>query len=545
MSKDSEKPKFPNPPSKPPAKIQPPPPPIQLEPPTAPGESENPHSELEVVEMKTIKVDYSRSYRAKQRGNSEDKSSSKIQVNPAIFVRPTESISVSEYISNAEYVPNPETLKEPASVTSSITVPSSVSIKVHSSDKNLTSLSIPIPKPELSPIIVANPGPLRDAPIIPQKIELLKQSTLSFDAENTKETRHIIRMPELGPLNTFMRDPKITEIMINDVRNVMIEKEGEMKYSGFAYQTIDELNRLVRNILDASGKTLNIDNPYIDLILPDGSRVNIIGPPLTILGPSITIRKFPAQKLTVDNLLALGTIDQRVAYFLNMCVLGELNILISGGTGSGKTTLLNLLESFIPQGERIVIIEDTVELTTSHSNSVRLQTKSKTNSSAAVTARDLVANSLRMRPDRIIIGECRKAEAFDMLQALNTGHSGSMTTIHANSTRDSLHKLETLCILAGTSLPITAIRKQITSAIQLIVHIKRFRNGKRRIVSITEVTGMDRNIITLRDIFLLENDAIRDGKKETASFKATGFVPTFIERLKERGINLPRNYFGL
>jgi pilus assembly protein CpaF len=352
------------------------------------------------------------------------------------------------------------------------------------------------------------------------------------------------KMPEMGPLDALMKDPSITEIMVNDLRNVMIEKEGKLSFSGFSYQSIDELNRLTRNILDITGRILSPDQPYVDVMLPDGSRVNIVAPPLTLVGPCITIRKFPLRRLNINDLIASEMLDQRIAYFLNVCVVGKLNILISGGTGGGKTTVLNVLASFIPKKDRIITIEDTPELVIQHSNSVRLQTKPQTPTSGAVTARDLVSNSLRMRPDRIIVGECRRSEAFDMLQAMNTGHSGSMTTLHANSTRDALARLETLCMLAGTDLPIAAIRKQITSALDLIVQIKRFRDGKRRIVEIAEVTGMEGETILLQDIFSFESNLDSTGHIERGRFKVTGLVPTFLDRLRELGIEFPRNYFG-
>lgn len=353
-----------------------------------------------------------------------------------------------------------------------------------------------------------------------------------------------VKMPEMGPLDALMKDPSITEIMVNDLRNVMIEKEGKLTFSGFSYQTIDELNRLTRNILDITGRILSPDQPYVDVMLPDGSRCNIVAPPLTLTGPCITIRKFPLRRLTINDLIASEMLDQRIAYFLNVCVVGRLNILISGGTGGGKTTVLNVLASFIPKKERIITIEDTPELMIQHTNSVRLQTKPQSPTSAAVTARDLVSNSLRMRPDRIIVGECRRSEAFDMLQAMNTGHSGSMTTLHANTSRDALARLETLCMLAGTDLPIAAIRKQITSALDLIVQIKRFRDGKRRIVEVAEVTGMEGETILLQDIFSFEASLDSSGNMERGRFKVTGLVPTFVDRLREQGIEFPRNYFG-
>jgi Flp pilus assembly CpaF family ATPase len=353
-----------------------------------------------------------------------------------------------------------------------------------------------------------------------------------------------VRMPEMGALSAFMKDPTVTEIMVNDIRNVMIEKDGKLVFSGLALSTIEELNRLVRNILDITGRVLSADQPYLDLMLPDGSRVNIVAPPLTQHGPCLTIRKFPTRRLGIEDLLQTGMFDKRMAHFLNACVLGRMNILISGGTGSGKTSLLNALVQLVPKGERIVAIEDTPELVINHSNSVRMQTKARTPTTAPVTARDLVANSLRMRPDRIIVGECRRAEAFDMLQAMNTGHSGSMTTVHANAPRDALSRIETLCMTAGLDLPILAVRKQINSAIDLLIQIKRFRSGKRRITSITEVTGIEGDTITLQEIFNYETDPKNPQNNDAGHFVCTGFVPTFLDRLADQGIELARNFFA-
>ncbi|OFZ84209.1 MAG: hypothetical protein A3K03_07160 [Bdellovibrionales bacterium RIFOXYD1_FULL_44_7] len=359
-----------------------------------------------------------------------------------------------------------------------------------------------------------------------------------------KTSRIVLRMPEMGALDTFIKDPSVSEIMVNDVRNVMIERNGKLMFSGFCYQAVDEVNRLVRNILDVTGRILSPDQPYVDVMLPDGSRVNIVGPPLTVGGPCITIRKFPAKSFTINDLIATEMLDKKMASFLHACVVGRMNILVSGGTGSGKTTLLNVLTSFIPKGERLVTIEDTPELAISHYNSVRMQTKAQTPISPAVTARDLVANSLRMRPDRIVVGECRRSEAMDMLQAMNTGHEGSMTTLHANSPRDALARLETLCLMSGVELPLLAVRKQITSAIDLIVQVKRFRSGKRRIVAMVEVTGLEIETYTLQDLFTFEISQQHGDKQDHGSFKCTGFVPTFLDRMKEQGVEIPRNFFS-
>jgi len=385
--------------------------------------------------------------------------------------------------------------------------------------------------------------------VIPNQLESrtkLKLQPLPANpaSPQTAAPRPAPRMPEMGPLDAFMKDPTITEIMVNDVRNVMIEREGKMTFSGFAYQSIDELNRLVRNILDITGRILTPDQPYVDTMMPDGSRVNIVGPPLTVNGPCLTIRKFPTRRMSIHDLMGQQTLDQKIAYFLNACVLGRINILVCGGTGSGKTTLLNALTSFIPKSERIITIEDTPELVVPHFNSVRLQTKPQSPASPPISARDLVANALRMRPDRIIIGECRKAEALDMLQAMNTGHTGSMTTIHANSPRDGLSRIETLCLMTGVEIPLLALRKQMASAIDLIIQIKRFRSGKRRIVNVSEVTGMEGETILLQEIFAFDPELASVGRTDDGQFKTTGLVPKLVEKLREQGIELPSNYFA-
>ncbi len=343
-------------------------------------------------------------------------------------------------------------------------------------------------------------------------------------------------MPSFGIIDPLMKDPAITEIMINDVRNIYIEKEGKLSFSGLTYSSRESLDAVVQQLIELAGKVLTPDTTYLDAMLPDGSRLNVVLPPLALYGPSVTIRKFPSRRISANDLVAQQSMDQRMAYFLNLCVLARLNILICGGTGSGKSTLLNALVSFVPKSERVVLIEDTPELSLSNPNSVRLQTIPQTPTSLPVTVRDLVINALRMRPDRIIVGECRKQEALDILQAMNTGHSGSMTTIHSNSPRDGLVRLETLCMLAGSDLPLIAIRKQMASALDLIVQTKRFRNGKRRITGIVEVTGCEGDVITLQDIFTFDT--------EKEAFKATGLVPTFIDEIKELGFDLPPRLFS-
>lgn len=345
------------------------------------------------------------------------------------------------------------------------------------------------------------------------------------------------KMPELGPIETFFRDDSVTEIMINDTRNVFIEKGGKLMFSGLRIQAVDDLNRIVRNLADAGGRPITVDHPYADFMLPDGSRVNVIMPPLTLHGPAVTIRRFPKRRPSADDLMANKTFDQRLGYFLNVCVVGKRNILVSGGTGSGKTTLLNLFCQFIPRGERLITIEDTPEIYIQHENCVRMQTRPKDGPLTPIEPRELLANALRMRPDRIILGECRRGEALDMLQAMNTGHEGSMTTLHANSPREALYRLETLVLMSGVDLPLNAIRKYISTSIDLIVQIKRFRSGARKITHVSEVTGMEGDTILLQDIFMLESE-------EAEVAKALGYVPRFIPDLQEMGIQIAHDYFA-
>lgn len=350
-------------------------------------------------------------------------------------------------------------------------------------------------------------------------------------------------VPGLGVIDPLLKDPEITEIMINDVRNIMIEKRGRIVPSPVTLSGLEELNRLTRRILDVTGKNLTPDQPYVDTMLPDGSRVNIVSAPITLYGPCITIRRFSSRHLGIEELIQSEMLDHRIAYFLRACVVGRLNILIAGGTGTGKTTLLNAACKLIPSMERVVTIEDTAELTIQNINHVRMQTKSQTPLSSAVTARDLLANALRMRPDRIIIGECRRGEAFDMLQAMNTGHEGSMTTLHANSARDALARMETLCLFSGVELPLNAIRRQMMSALDLIIQIKRFRNGKRRVVGVTELTGMEGDIITLQDIYMFDVNSRNKNQTENGQFRCTGFVPSFLDKLKENGVEFQSGFF--
>jgi pilus assembly protein CpaF len=351
----------------------------------------------------------------------------------------------------------------------------------------------------------------------------------------------------LGPLEVLMRDPAVTEIMVNDTRDLTIEKDGKLLPAGFLIRSRRDLDRLVESLAAAAGKEIGEDHPWLDGTLPGGARLHIVVPPIAVNGPSITIRKFPARTLSLPDLVQRETLDQRMAQFLAYCVAGRRNFLISGGTGSGKTTLLNALAAYVPKTERLVTIEDTPELVLNHPNSVRLQTKladagparggsDRASRSGPLWVRDLVANALRMRPDRIIVGECRRSEALDMLQAMNTGHQGSMTTIHANSTRDALTRLETLCMMTGVEIPLPAIRKQIAQAIDVIIHVQRLRSGPRKILSVAELTGMEGDVITTQDLFAYDVDR--------NAFRGTTLIPTFLDDLKDYGIDVPRSFFA-
>jgi pilus assembly protein CpaF len=341
-------------------------------------------------------------------------------------------------------------------------------------------------------------------------------------------------MPDLGVLNGAITDPEITEIMVNDLRNIAIEKRGQIVVTPIRFKSLEELNRVVQNLVKGSGKTISYETPLCVTSLPDGSRVHIAAPPITDFGPCITIRRFP-KRYSMSQLLQGQTLDVRMAHFLSACIQGRQNLLISGGTGTGKTTVLNALISLVPPHERVITIEDTAEIPYLLPNQVKLMTKTAALGGETVTARELVANALRMRPDRIIVGECRGQEALDMIQAMNTGHQGSMTTIHANSPRDALFRLETLMMSSGLELPLPAIRRQISSALDLIVQIRRFKSGARKIVSIQEVTGTEQDTLLLQEVFSFEPKNPLDTQSDEGSFRFN-VSSTVIENLKSQGI---------
>jgi pilus assembly protein CpaF len=348
----------------------------------------------------------------------------------------------------------------------------------------------------------------------------------------------------LGPLEPLLRDEAISEVMVNGPQQVYIEREGRLEMTNVTFQNDEHVMKIIQRIIAPIGRRVDESSPMVDARLADGSRVNAIIPPLSLVGPVITIRKFSAQPLTVEDLIRFGTATPEMFEFLEACVKARLNIFVSGGTGSGKTTMLNILSSFIPDDERIVTIEDAAELQLRQEHVVTLESRpANIEGKGAIPIRELVRNSLRMRPDRIVVGECRSAEALDMLQAMNTGHDGSMSTGHANTPRDMLSRLETMVLMAGMDLPLKAIREQIASAVDLIVHQNRLKDGSRRITNITEVQGLEGDVIVMQDIFVFEQTGVEDGKIK-GKLRPTGIRPKFVEKFEVAGIHLPPNVFG-
>ena len=351
----------------------------------------------------------------------------------------------------------------------------------------------------------------------------------------------------LGPLEPFVRDPEVTEIMVNNWDTIYVERAGKLYWTGTKFHDDQQLRRTIDKIVGKVGRRVDEASPYVDARLPDGSRVNAVIPPLAIDGPALTIRKFAADPYQADDLIEFGTMTSPVAQFLEACVRGRINVLVAGGTGAGKTTTLNVISSFIPDDERILTIEDAAELKLQQPHVIRLESRPPNiEGKGQITIRDLVRNSLRMRPDRIVVGEVRGAEALDMLQAMNTGHDGSVSTIHCNSPRDALSRLETITMMAGMELSNRAIREQIASAIQLIVYQQRLKDGTRRFTHVTEVAGMEGEVITLQDIFLFDFSAgIDEEGRFRGRLKSTGLRPKFLDKLAERGVYVEPELFAL
>lgn len=402
-------------------------------------------------------------------------------------------------------------------------------------------------------------GELKDVPedikdnseLLSKKIEALINDFLDQDDQSIPRNQRQLIIAEIidetigfGPITPLLNDPNISEVMVNGPDQVYVERDGKLILTGVTFRDNAHVLHIIDKIVAPIGRRIDESMPMVDARLPDGSRVNAIIPPLALNGPTITIRKFSRDPYTVEDLIKFGTLTPPMAQFLEACVNARLNIVVSGGTGSGKTTTLNVLSSFIPSDERIVTIEDAAELQLRQEHVITLESRPPNiEGKGAITIRDLVRNSLRMRPERIVIGEVRSGEALDMLQAMNTGHDGSLTTGHANTPRDMLARLETMVLMAGMDLPVRAIREQISSAIDLIIQQNRFRDGSRRVTHITEVQGMEGEVIILQDLFTYKQTGTENDKIK-GSFQGTGIRPKFIERLESSGITLPPNIFS-
>jgi pilus assembly protein CpaF len=376
--------------------------------------------------------------------------------------------------------------------------------------------------------------------------EIYSQTKVSLPEDLRQQIFHDIldELTGYGPIQPLLDDPDISEVMVNGPKRVFIEKSGRLMKSAITFDDDDHVLRIIDRIILPLGRRVDPDSPTVDARLPDGSRVNAVIRPVSIDGPSITIRKFKKDKLSIQQLIQFGSLTSHMAEFVRACVLAHLNIVISGGTGSGKTTLLNVLSSYIPEEERIITIEDAAELQLQQEHVLRMETKvANTDGRGSVTIRDLVRNSLRMRPDRIVVGECRGGEALDMLQAMNTGHDGSLTTLHANSPRDALSRLETMVLMAGMDLPLKVVRQQISSAVDLIIQQTRLKDGSRKVTAITEVVGMEGDVVVLTDIFKFEQTGVAQDGKIIGELKPTGIRPIFGPRLEAAGFKLSAEIF--
>jgi pilus assembly protein CpaF len=383
--------------------------------------------------------------------------------------------------------------------------------------------------------------------VIKQRLnEAYVQTKVALPEDLRKQIFHDIldELTGFGPIQPLLDDPDISEVMVNGPKKVFVEKSGKLTKSPVTFDDDDHVLRVIDRIILPLGRRVDADTPTVDARLPDGSRVNAVVQPVSIDGPSITIRKFKKDKLSIQQLIDFGSLNSQMAEFIRACVLAHLNIVISGGTGSGKTTLLNVLSSYIPEEERIITIEDAAELQLQQDHVLRMETKvANTDGRGAVTIRDLVRNSLRMRPDRIVVGECRGGETLDMLQAMNTGHDGSLTTLHANTPRDAISRMETMVLMSGMDLPLKVVRQQIASAVDLIVQQTRLKDGSRKVTAITEVVGMEGDIVVLTDIFKFEQTGLGQNGKILGELKATGIRPIFTPRLEAAGFKLGAEVF--
>ena len=347
-----------------------------------------------------------------------------------------------------------------------------------------------------------------------------------------------------GPIEPLLRDPTVTEVMVNRPDQVYCERFGKLELTDIQFRNLDHIRHVIDKIVTPLGRRVDESSPMVDARLPDGSRVNAIISPLSLNGPVLTIRKFSVDPYTVEDLIGFGTLTQGMAAFLAACVKIKLNILVSGGSGAGKTTLLNVLSSFIPEGERVVTVEDAAELKLHQPHVVRLESRPPNiEGKGEIKIRDLVRNCLRMRPDRIVVGEVRGGEALDMLQAMNTGHEGSISTVHSNTPRDALARLETMVMMSGMELPSRAIREQIAAAVHMIVQVGRLSDGSRKVINVTEIQGMEGNVIVLQDLFAFAQKGVGEGGKVLGTIQATGMVPKFIDRFNSASIHLPAEIF--
>lgn len=385
------------------------------------------------------------------------------------------------------------------------------------------------------------------AEILKERLEeVYVQTKVSLPQDMRKQIFHDIldELNGFGPIQPLLDDPEVSEVMVNGPKKIYVEKNGKLIKTPIAFDDDDHVLRIIDRIILPLGRRVDPDSPTVDARLPDGSRVNAVVRPVAIDGPSITIRKFKKDKLGIQQLIDYGSLTANMAEFIRACVIARLNTVISGGTGSGKTTLLNVLSSYIPEEERIITIEDAAELQLQQDHVMRMETKvANVDGTGAVHIRDLVRNSLRMRPDRIVVGEVRGGEALDMLQAMNTGHDGSLTTVHANSPRDATSRLETLVLMAGMDLPLKVVRQQISSAVDLIVQQTRLKDGTRKVTAVTEVAGMEGDTIVLSDIFKFEQTGIGPENKILGDLKATGIRPIFSPRLEAAGFKLSGEIF--
>jgi pilus assembly protein CpaF len=389
-----------------------------------------------------------------------------------------------------------------------------------------------------------DPNALRERVSADIKSHLAQEQGISRDDRDRLASEIADDILGHGPLERLLADESVTEIMVNGPFDVWVERQGRLYETTVRFNDESHLRRIINKIVAQVGRRIDESSPLVDARLPDGSRVNAVIPPLSLSGPLVTIRKFSKKRLDMNDLVRLGTLSTETIEFLQRCVLAELNVLISGGTGSGKTTLLNAMSTAIPDSNRIVTIEDAAELRLNQRHVLRLESRPKNiEGEGEIPIRELVRNSLRMRPDRIIVGEVRGAEALDMLQAMNTGHDGSLCTVHANSPRDALSRIETMVLMAGFDLPVKAIRQQVASALDLIVHLDRLEDGSRRVTAVTEVQRMESDVITLQDIYEFKIDSIASDRTIIGALRPTGLRPIFHHKFEKRGIELPTDIF--